>query len=274
MKRAMLVTALLVALISKIMAQSLPGLPVARHPVIVIAHRGDHVEVPENTLAAYEKAIQHGADYVEIDLRTTRDGKLVIMHDASVDRMTNGKGNVHDLTYSAISQLKIIDKSKPGSAGYPIPTFREVLKLCKGRIGIYLDFKDADPALAYRQIREAGMEKNIVVYLNKEEQYHQWRKAAPQMPLMSSLPDTVKDSRSMADFLDKVKLSVLDGSLEDYDTARLYVAAKKGVSVWPDVQSPDEGPATWDKVLGMGIKGMQTDHPEKLIDYLEKKGLR
>lgn len=274
MKRATLVTVLLIALSSKIIAQSLPGLPAARHRIVVIAHRGDHVEVPENTLAAYEKAIQHGADYVEIDLRTTSDGKLVIMHDASVDRMTDGKGKVQDLTYAAISQLKIIDKSKPSSSGYSIPTFAEVLKLCKGRIGIYLDFKDADPAIAYRQIKEAGMEKNIVVYLNKEEQYPQWRKAAPQMPLMCSLPDTVKNGKSLEYFLDKIKLSVLDGSIEDYDTATLYVAAKKGVSVWPDVQSPDEGPAIWDKALSMGIKGMQTDHPEKLIGYLKEKGLR
>jgi glycerophosphoryl diester phosphodiesterase len=274
MKRAMLVAVLLIALSSNIVAQPLSGLPAARHAIIVIAHRGDHVEVPENTLAAYEKAIRHGADYVEIDLRTTKDGKLVIMHDASVDRMTNGKGKVQDLEYAAIRQLKITDKSKPGSATYSIPAFREVLNLCKGRIGIYLDFKEADPALAWRQIKEAGMEKNIVVYLNKEEQYGQWKKAAPQMPLMGSLPDTARNSVSMEHFLDKFSLSVLDGSIEEYDAAMLSAAAKRGVAVWLDTQSPDEGPAVWDKLLDSGIKGMQIDHPEKLILYLKEKRLR
>src|SRR5882724_10476733 len=87
--------------------QSRPVLPISAHKIIVVAHRGDHVDVPENTLAAYEKAIQHGADFTEIDLRTTKDGELVIMHDASVDRMTNGKGNIKDLTYEQLRQLKV-----------------------------------------------------------------------------------------------------------------------------------------------------------------------
>ncbi|MDQ2864369.1 MAG: glycerophosphodiester phosphodiesterase family protein, partial [Bacteroidota bacterium] len=87
-------------------AQSLP-LPAAKHKLVVIAHRGSHLKVPENTLAAYDNAIKGGADYVEIDLRTTKDGHLVIMHDASVTRMTGRHGNIKDLNYSDIKELRI-----------------------------------------------------------------------------------------------------------------------------------------------------------------------
>jgi len=66
--------------------------PKPRHRFTVIAHRGDHVNYPENTLAAYQQAIDDGADYAEIDLRTTKDGQLISLHNASVDQMTNGSG--------------------------------------------------------------------------------------------------------------------------------------------------------------------------------------
>src|ERR1019366_3692825 len=117
--------------------------PEAKHRFIVIAHRGYHVEVPENTLAAYENAIKNGVDYVEIDLRTTKDSMLVIMHDATVDRMTNGKGKISDLTYGEVHKLKVIDKRKDSTKTYPVPTFEEVLHICRTKIYIYLDFKDA-----------------------------------------------------------------------------------------------------------------------------------
>ena len=95
--------------------QSTP-LPKTKHKLVVIAHRGSHLNVPENTLAAYETAIKEGADYVEIDLRTTKDGHLVIMHDASITRMTGIKGQVKDLNYSKIKDLKI----RPAVQGDPL----------------------------------------------------------------------------------------------------------------------------------------------------------
>ena len=249
-------------------------LPKTHHKIIVIAHRGDHVEVPENTLAAYTKAIEHGVDYVEIDLRTTKDGRLVIMHDATVDRMTNGEGKVNELTYDDIKKLKVSDKNNPSTKAYTVPLFSDVLALCKGRINIYLDFKEADPAVAYQQIKHAHMEHNIIVYLNKDEQYAQWQQAAPKMPLMCSLPDSVKNATSLQQFLTSFKVTVTDGSLSDYNDDMLQVAADNNVGVWLDVQSSNEGPADWDKLLSKGIKAMQTDHPEKLIQYLEEKGVR
>src|ERR1700710_2517630 len=81
--------------------------PKPRHHFIVIAHRGDHVIFPENTLAGYAEAIKNGADYVEIDLRTTKDSGLVSMHDATVNRMTNGKGAVKDLTFNEVESLQV-----------------------------------------------------------------------------------------------------------------------------------------------------------------------
>ena len=245
-------------------------LPVTQHHLVIIAHRGSHSNVPENTLAAYEKAIKEGADYVEIDLRSTKDGHLVIMHDESVTKMTGKKALVKDLSYSEIKDLKIKPVREKDTTTYRVADFASALNLCKGRINIYLDFKDADVATAYRLIKEAGMQNSVVVYLNKEEQYGQWKKVAPHIPLMASLPEKMNDIQ-LNNFLDEVHLNVVDNA---YNADELSLMHKRKIEVWLDVQSKDEGPAKWEQALKQGADGLQTDHPEKLIKYLENRGIR
>jgi glycerophosphoryl diester phosphodiesterase len=88
-------------------------IPKSKNSFIVIAHRGNHVAAQENTLAAFQNAINVGADYVEIDLRTSKDSQLVIMHDGTLNRMTNGTGKVSNLTWAELKQLKVIEKNHP-----------------------------------------------------------------------------------------------------------------------------------------------------------------
>lgn len=253
---------------------TLAPLPRARHPFIVVAHRGDHTQAPENTLAAYANAIKNGVDYVEIDLRTTVDSQLVIMHDASVDRMTSGKGLIKDMTYDSLRRLKVKDRAHPEWGESDIPTFDEVLRLCKGKIYIYLDFKNADPAVAYKEIVRYGMEKEVVVYINAPQQFYGWRKAAPAMPLMVSLPRTVRDTAALSDFLDKYHPDILDGGFDEYTAEMVKMATDKGYLVLPDIQGANEGPAVWEPAVQKGIKALQTDHPGDLIAWLKEKRLR
>jgi len=243
---------------------TLSPLPAVRNGFVVISHRGNHVKVPENTIASIQEAIRVGADYVEIDLRTTKDGHLVLSHDATVDRMTDGKGKVRDLSFEEIEKLKV---GKDEQAMYRIPAFRDVLKVCKGSVNIYLDFKDADVGETFRQIKAAGMEKQVVVYLNRTEQYAQWKKVAPAMPLMGSLPEEVKTPEQFRRWSDHTPLEVLDNV---YDTVLQMIAREKGIALWLDVESAGEGPVLWDKTLAWNIQGLQTDHPEALVEYLQQ----
>ena len=121
-------------------------LPAPRHGgVYVVAHRGAHIGIPENTLAAYEAAIDIGVDFVEIDLRTTQDGRIVSVHNKEIDSyVTNGmQGLVSEMTLDQLKQLDIGSRISPQWSDERIPTFEEILELCKGRVGIYLDLKDA-----------------------------------------------------------------------------------------------------------------------------------
>jgi len=262
---------ILFACTSGISAQK-AALPESKHKFIVIAHRGDHVEVPENTISAYENGINHEVDYVEIDLRTTKDSVLVIMHDATVDRMTNGKGKISDLNYADIKKLSIIDR-KDSTKSYSVPTFEEVLKTCKDKIHIYLDFKSANVQQSYDMIKKYGMEKQVIVYINSALQYEEWRKLIPSMPIMLSLPDSVKNADQLKTFMAKYPLELFDGAYSGYTSEMIKVATAAGKAVWPDIQSADED-RNWDRAIELGFKGLQTDHPKALIQYLKKRGLR
>lgn len=102
--------------------------------MIRIGHRGAAGHVLENTLGSIEKAIELGVDYVEIDLRLTRDGHVVVLHDAMVDRTTRGYGRIKDLTLAQVKRLKTKD-------GQHVPTLEDVLKLVDGRVGLMLELK-------------------------------------------------------------------------------------------------------------------------------------
>jgi len=183
------------------------GVRAEKPPVVVIAHRGNHVSVPENTLASCREAIRCGSDYVEVDVRTTKDGKLVLLHDVKVDRTTNGQGALSELTWKQVKHLRIAGKNRKK---YRIPRFERVLKLCQGKIKIYLDFKEADVAQTWKRIQQQNMADRVIVYLNEEEQYTAWKNIAPNVPLMTSLPEKYEGVTGLKTFLGMIDVQVLD----------------------------------------------------------------
>ena len=241
---------------------------------VVIAHRGDHTNAPENTLAAYQNAINAGADFVEIDLRTTKDSELVIMHNENMEHMTGEDKLVKDISLNTLRSIKVREKSHEEWGLHAIPTFKEVLKLCKGKINIYLDFKEADVAKTFEEIRDAGMQNNIVVYINEPHQLDEWQTIAPAMPLMISLPKAVKTKKEMFDLMDGLNVDILDGNYKEYNAETVLAAKEMDIPIWADIQSENEGADDWNAALSLGLSGLQTDHPKALIDFLIKKGIR
>ena len=101
------------------------------HRPLSVAHRGHSIAYPENTLEAYRKAIELGVEMIECDVNITRDGKLVMMHDPTLDRTTTGSGNVSASTWEEIQRLDAGGKFKPEFAGIRIPSAEETLLLYK-----------------------------------------------------------------------------------------------------------------------------------------------
>lgn len=128
----------------------------ARHP-LVLAHRGDPVRHPENTLAGFASAIEAGADLVELDVRLTADGAAVVLHDADLARTTDRAGAVREMTLAEVRRARV-----PGSPEQGVPTLEEVLDLLEGTAtGVDVEIKNVpgegwvDDAVIVRAVRDA-----------------------------------------------------------------------------------------------------------------------
>jgi glycerophosphoryl diester phosphodiesterase len=128
---------------------------IGRQRPLVIAHRGHSIEVPENTLEAYRRAIELGAEMIECDVNMTRDGELVMIHDWTLDRTTNGSGRVEELTLDEVRALDAGSSFDPTYAGVRVPTTAETVDLAR-EAGILMCFevKGETPA-HYRRVADA-----------------------------------------------------------------------------------------------------------------------
>ena len=108
---------------------------------VVTAHRGDSKHAPENTLAAFEAAIENGADVIELDVRETKDGEIIVIHDKNLKRTTGINANVEDLTFGEIRQFDAGGWFSEDFKGEQIPTLREVIELVDGRVKLNIELK-------------------------------------------------------------------------------------------------------------------------------------
>jgi glycerophosphoryl diester phosphodiesterase len=135
---------------------------IAASKTLVVAHRGGAALAPENTLAAFENALKIGVDMVETDVHLSKDGELVIMHDFTVSRTTDGTGEIRDLTLAEIKKLNAAAKFTGGTfPAQPVPTLGELLDLVKGKAGIQIEIK-----VGAGNARYPGIENKVVEAIN------------------------------------------------------------------------------------------------------------
>ena len=224
-----------------------------------------HQGIPENSIPAFRKAIELGCDYVEIDVRTTRDGHFVIIHNATIDAYIPGrKGRVDEMSLAEIRKLDLGVKYGPKWKQTRIPTFEEVLVLCKGKIGIYLDLKSAPVAELVRLIKKQEMENSVLWYgLPKD---------LGEVKLLCSecvpMPDPYYEVL-LPSMLRSFRPRVIASNFETVTPSFLKKCHAAGAIVIADKADPD--PQSWEKAISMGLDGIQTDAPRKLIEYLKRR---
>ena len=235
--------------------------------VVVIAHRGEHLHHPENTLPAFQAAVDAGADFFELDVRTTSDGKLVLMHDATVDRMTGGKGEVAVLLFEDLRKLEVGVNLGPGFSGTRIPTFDEALELAQGKIGVYIDSKRISAADAVAAVRGHNMEDRVVVYGDPK-----YLKEVGQLsPKMKLMPEA-RNPATLRTLIDTLALKVAAFDASDFNDETIRVARDAGVEIYVDRLGAADNPTGWQAAVDRGASGIQTDHPAELVQYLKSKG--
>lgn len=234
-----------------------------KQKIVVISHRGEHLHHPENTLPAFQAAIEAGADFFEVDVRTTSDGKLVLMHDESVKRTTNGTGLVREMTFAQVRALDAGSKFSSSFTGTRVPTFDEALELAQGRIGVYVDTKDADPQLLIDAIHRHHMEDHVVIY-GDPFFLHDVEKLQPGLRVMPE----AENAEVCGVLVEHLHPKVIAFGAEDFRPDVIACAKRADAKVYVDRMGATENPAGWQQAIDMGADGIQTDKPAELVEYL------
>ena len=234
----------------------------------VVAHRGAHVGIPENSLPAFQKAIELGCDFVEIDTRLTKDGQIVSVHNSTIDQYVVGKtGKVKDYTLAELKQMSIGEKLGLEWKNTQIPTIQEILQLCRGQIGIYLDLKEPLINELVPIIRKYDMERDIVWYIsgNRVDEIKLIKKLGYKCVPM---PDPGPEA-NIEKVCSLTHPRVLASDMRQLSESFVKTAHKHGVKVIVDEKlgTPEE----WEQILKWGTDGIQTDNPSELIEFIKTR---
>lgn len=232
--------------------------------VLNIAHRGASADAPENTLPAFQAALAAGADALELDVHMAADGALVVIHDITLGRTTNGRGFVGR---HALADLRRLDAGSwfgPRFAGTAIPTLEEVVALVRGRARLFVelkagsDFYPGIEAAAVQRLREGGVLRETVVMSFDHPALLAVRSAAPEVERAALLEGRPADPGGVAAAAGAKGLALE----HQWVTAReraLTTASGLRLYAWT-VDDEDE----MRRLAGLGLDGIITNHPDRL----------
>ncbi len=259
--------------------------------VLVVSHRGDWRNYPENSLEAIESAIQMGVDIVEIDVQRTKDGELVLMHDATLDRTSTGVGAIADTTLSYIQTLTLKNGCNIRTK-HRVPTLREALLLAKGRVMLNLDKADRFFDQVYELMKETGTTRQIVMKGNRSAEdvrtfYGSYLKDVIYMPIVNL--DNENAEQQIEQFISDMHPVAFELLYrEDSNTLPLKLKSTlKGRSLiwyntlWDTMAGAHDDDASledFDKGYGylidrLGARIIQTDRPLFLLNYLRSRNM-
>ncbi len=260
------------------------------HEVLVVAHRGDWRNFPENSIEAIESAVKMGVDIVEIDIQRTKDGHLILMHDKTLDRTTTGKGRIEDWTLDSIKTLKL----KNGCAiktKHDVPTLEEALLYAKGKIMINLDKADRYFDEVYILLEKTGTAHQIIMKGRKspeevKKQFGKYLDKVIYMPVVD-LDDSQANLKTdeFVNSLNPVAFELLFAK----SNSQIPLQMKKNLAgkslIWyntlwdslvggrdDDMALEDPDNAYGYLIEKLGARIIQTDRPQMLLYYLKRIG--
>ena len=261
--------------------------------ILAVSHRGDWRYAPENSLLAVQRCIDLGLDIVEIDVRLTKDGHLVLMHDKTLDRTTNGSGLLSDMTLEEVKKLRLKNACGVRHSRQQVPTLEEVMTLTKDKIMVNLDKTEGETVReAYEVLVKTGTVDQAIFKGNDplevmRERYGSLLDSIVYMPkLWYNTPDKAAYVNAFNEGLKPAAYEMLFDSEESPVFAEINNMNKSGVTVlaialWDELCAGRtdevalmEGPdAAWGWLIEQGANAIMTDRPEELIGYLRSKGL-
>ncbi|MFT2009991.1 glycerophosphodiester phosphodiesterase family protein [Pontibacter sp. 13R65] len=300
MKHLNLFLAIILLLTGSVMAQSRDITAIIREfhdpsskNVLVVAHRGDWRNNPENSILSIEDAIKMGVDMVEIDLKKTKDGVLILMHDQTLDRTTSGHGKPSDYTWDELQQLTL-KNGHGGPTRQRIPSFEQCMNTVKGRVMVNIDkgydyYKDVYKILVKTGTVDHAIIKSAKTYEEvKAENGDLLSSKLIYMPVVylnkANADAIIKSFESNLKPAAYELLFATDSALINTNYQTIIGSGSKIWldALWPslnaghdDELSVEEGKpeAGWGWLIAHGARIIQTDRPKELVAYLRERGL-
>lgn len=237
---------------------------------MICAHRGFTRSAPENSLQAVLDAIEAGFEAVEIDVRHTKDGELVLMHDATIDRTSNGRGMVEELSSAGLKTVRLLRRGKPFAS---IPLFSTVLEAAaEKQIIVYVDMKTARVDLIAEAIKKHDA-YDWTILLGRAEDIIAINKIDPRLRL-----HTIVNSKHELDSLLQVVTPVMIEVKKIPDPDFIAYAHQRGLPVELDTMLKADFlavrlklPFLWKKIADSGVDFIMSDYPDRLRDYIRSQ---
>lgn len=236
---------------------------------LIVAHRGFSSIAPENSLSAFNAAIECGAPYFELDVQASADGVPMVIHDATLDRTSSSghTGRVDHLTLEELRQAYVGYPSKFGSefAAEPLPTLEESLALANGRIKVCVEIKASGIEEAIvRDIREQGMASEVVVFSFFPDVLKRVHELAPELPLLFLKEQATEEDLLRCSELNAGAIGV--GGKTTLDAAFVQAAADADIQIW---RWTVDDPVEMSAMLAVPVHGLISNCPDKALEITE-----
>lgn len=261
--------------------------------VLVVSHRGDWRNYPENSIDAINSAIEQGADIIEIDLKLTKDSVLILCHDKTLNRTSTGKGQVSDYTLAEIKQLRLKRAHGVATDSTRFPTLKEALEVCKGRALVNVDHAQNYYKEVIEVTEELGMTGYVLMKGKKphavvESEMAPYEHNLLYMPIIDIYKPAGQEL--FAEYMDNgivpIAYEVCWRDLDEQTLDCMNKVVSTGSKLWAntlwstlngglddDAAFEQGADKIYGKVVDLGATMIQTDRVEFLVDYLRSRGL-
>ena len=244
--------------------------------IVPVGHRGTKIFAPENTIAAHKKAYDLGARCMEFDVRCTKDGHFVVIHDHDVERTTDGRGHVDEMT---LADIKALDAGSHHSAefeGETVPTLREALQNVRGRFAVDIDFKggpDDSATMIAEILKEEGFSREDAPLVTIFARVNHFEKLAPLAPEFALRPHYLS-RRHCKKIVLRHGIEVM--GLRRYAFSEIAAGNIRGhgMHLFSNVMGSREKETDFADAANAGALFIQTDYMDRLVTYLNSIGRR